>query len=180
MASGGFWKSEIKHEKEERIRIEDNAELRYALDYLFNAKWLLRSESFYREDKLGDNNKYTYFALGPGYRLWGEGQDKLDIITTYNHFWLANRAFTIELNAWAAAVDYKQVWLNGKVETFSDLQIAFPDLKGLDRITNINVGLRYLLTERIHLSVKYEFDETKSLLGAEKETSTIVGAGVNF
>lgn|GEM_PF-1089045 len=173
-------KSEIKYEKEEKIRTEDNAELRYALDYLFNDKWLLRSESFYREDKLGDNNKYTYTALGPGYRLWGEGQDKLDLIATYNHFWLANRVFTIELNAWAAALDYKQMWLGGKVETFSDAQIAFPDLQGLDRITNINVGLRYLLTQRVHLSLKYEFDETKSLLGSDRETSTILGAGVNF
>ena len=173
-------KSEIKHEQEGKIRKEDNAEQRYSLDYFLNDKWLLRSESFYREDKLGDNNKYAYIALGPGYRLWGEGQDKLDIITTHNRFWLTSKANTIELNAWAASLDYKQMWLGGKVETFSDAQVAFPDLQGLDRITNINVGLRYLLTQRIHLSLKYEFDETKSLLGSDQETSTILGAGVNF
>jgi len=173
-------KTEIKHEQEEKVRTEDNAELRYTLDYLLNDKWLVRSESFYREDKLGDNSRYKYVAVGPGYRLWGEGQEKLDLIATYNHFWLANKAFTIEFNAWAAGLDYKQIWLGGKVETFSDAQIAFPDLQWIDRITNINVGLRYLLTERVHLSVKYEFDETKSIVGSYKETSTILGAGVNF
>ncbi|HOY22200.1 MAG TPA: DUF481 domain-containing protein [Cellvibrio sp.] len=173
-------KSELKREKEAKVRTEDNAELRYALDYLLNDEWLLRSESFYREDNLGDMNKYTYLALGPGYRVWGEGRDKLDIITTYNHFWITNKAYAIELNAWAATIDYKQLWLDGKVETFSDMQIAFPDLEGLDSITNINLGLRYLLTQRVYLSLKYEFNETKSLLGSDRETSTILGAGVNF
>jgi hypothetical protein len=173
-------KSELKREQEEQRRTEDNAELHYTLDYFISEKWLIRGESFYREDNLGDHGRYTYLGAGPGYRLWGEGHDKLDFTTTYNHFWISKKNVSVQLDAWATGFDYKQYWLESKLETFSDVQIAFPDLIGVDRITNGNLGLRYLLTQRVYLSAKYEFDETTSSFGSTREESYTLGAGINF
>jgi hypothetical protein len=174
------FKTEIKREHEEGKYTEDSAELNYALDYLINNRWLIRSESEYLENNIGDRTQYTYTGLGPGYRLWGEGRDRLDIIAAYNYFWLSSDIFDLELKAWSVSVDFKKYWFDEKLETFADLQVAFPDFAGLDRLTDINIGLRYLLTKRIYLSLKYDLNETRSALGSSKETSTILGAGVNF
>ena len=173
-------KTEIKREQEEGKYTENSAELSYALDYLINDRWLVRSESDYRENNLGDNTQYTYTGLGPGYRFWGEGRDQLDVIASYNHFWLISNAYHLEMNAWAVVVDFKKFWFDEKLETFADLQVAFPDFKGLDRLTDLNIGLRYLLTKRVYLSLKYDLNESRSALGSSKETGTILGAGVNF
>jgi len=173
-------KTEIKREQEEEKYTEDSAQLNYALDYLINDRWLVRSETDYRENNIDNRTQYTYTGLGPGYRFWGEGRDQLDFIASYNHFWLVSDTYHIELNAWAIDVNFQKLWFDEKLETFADLQIAFPDLKGLDRLTDFNIGLRYLLTKRVYLSLKYDLNESRSTLGSSKEAGTILGVGVNF
>jgi len=173
-------KSEIKHEKEDSKATEDNAEITYALDYFINTHWLIRNENFYREDNLNSNSEYKYIELGPGYRLWGEGRDKLDFITSYNRVWLKSKSINLQLNAWALGIDYKQLWFNEKLETYADFQIMYPNWSAIDYISNSTIGLRYLLTHRIFMSAKYDLNETKTILSNDKEHSYTIGAGVNF
>jgi hypothetical protein len=173
-------KSEIKHEQEDSKKTEDNREITYALDYFITSHWLIRNENFYREDNLNNSSEYKYIELGPGYRLWGEGKDKLDFITSYNRLWLQTKNITLQLNAWALGVDYKQFWFNEKLETYADFHVMYPNWNKIDYISNSTIGLRYLLTHRVFVSAKYDFNETKTILGTDNDHSYTIGAGVNF
>ncbi|MCS6192681.1 DUF481 domain-containing protein [Shewanella baltica] len=173
-------KTEVRYETEDDLTKRNTLEGHYSLDYLINEHWLLRQEDFYQEDKLGTDTHSFYAALGPGYRFWGAGRDKLDFVVTYNHFWLGQQSFKLELNAWAASLNYKQYWFDGILESYADLQIAFPDIPAIDYISNSTLGLKYLLTQRIYLSFKYDFNDTKTVIGNTRDTSYTLGLGVNF
>lgn len=173
-------KTEVRYEAEDDLTKRNTLEGYYSLDYLLNEHWLLRQEDFYQEDKLGTDTHSYYAALGPGYRFWGAGRDKLDFVVTYNHFWLRQESFKLELNAWAASLNYKQYWFDGILESYADLQIAFPDMPAIDYISNSTVGLKYLLTQRIYLSFKYDFNDTKTVEGNTRDSSYTLGLGVSF
>lgn len=173
-------KTEVRYETEDDVTKRNTFEGHYSLDYLINEHWLLRQEDFYQQDKLGIDSHSYYAALGPGYRFWGAGRDKLDFVVTYNHFWLEQHSFKLELNAWAASLNYKQYWFGGILESYADLQIAFPDMPTIDYISNSTVGLKYLLTQRIYLSFKYDFNDTQTVIGNTRDTSYTLGLGVNF
>lgn len=174
------FKAESKRDKEDNHVSEDTLELNYTLDYLFNTHWLLRADTTYREEGVDVTNQYWYLGLGPGYRLWGEGKDKLDLIFAHNRFWFSADVAELELSAWAVALDYEQFWFDEKLETFSDSRIAFPTIQAIDFIANTSSGLRYYLSHNIHLSLKYDYKETRYQLGTIKDSSYVVGAGVNF
>lgn len=174
------FKSEIRYETENDTTKRNTIEGHYSLDYLISEHWLIRQEDFFQENNLGYNVSNYYAALGPGYRFWGIGRDKLDFIVTYNHFWLDSQIFTYQLNAWAGTLNYKQYWFDGNLETYADLQIAFPDIPTVEYITNSTIGLKYLLTERIYVSFKYDLNDTKSEKDNKKDTSYTLGLGVNF
>lgn len=172
--------AETKRDKERNKLTEDTLEFNYTLDYLINTHWLARADTAYREEGVDTTSHYWYLAAGPGYRLWGEGKDKLDAVFAYNHFWVGNRTLELELSAWSFGLDYQQFWLNEKLETFADARIAFPDIDIIDYISNTSSGLRYYLNHSIHLSLKYDYNETRYSLGTLKDSSYVLGAGVNF
>lgn len=174
------FKTESKRDKEYHHVTEDTLELNYTLDYLFDTHWLLRTDTTYREEGVDVTSQYWYLGLGPGYRLWGEGKDKLDLIFAYNRFWFNADVAELELGAWAAALDYEQFWFGDKLEAFSDSRIAFPTIQVIDFIANTSSGLRYYLSHNIHLSLKYDYNETRYQLGTIKDSSYVLGAGVNF
>lgn len=173
-------KAESKRDKEYNHVTEDTLELNYVLDYLFDTHWLLRADTTYREEGVELTNQYWYLGLGPGYRVWGEGKDKLDLIFAHNRFWFSADVADLELGAWALALDYEQFWFGDKLETFSDSHIAFPTIQAIDFIANTSSGLRYYLSHNIHLSLKYDYKETRHQLGTIKDSSYVLGAGVNF
>lgn len=172
--------AETKRDKERDKLTEDTLELHYTLDYLISTHWLVRADMSYREEGVDITSHYWYLAAGPGYRLWGEGKDKLDAIFAYNHFWVGNRTLDLELSAWSFGLDYQQFWLDQKLETFTDARIAFPDIDIIDYISNTSSGLRYHLNHSIHISLKYDYNETRFSLGTLKDSSYVLGAGVNF
>jgi hypothetical protein len=172
--------AETKRDKERDKLTEDTLELHYTLDYLINTHWLVRADTSYREEGVDITSHYWYLAAGPGYRLWGEGKDKLDAVFAYNHFWVGNRLLDLELSAWSFALDYQQFWLDEKLETFTDARIAFPEIDVIDYIANTSSGLRYHLNHSIHLSLKYDYNETRFSLGTLKDSSYVLGAGAKF
>lgn len=173
-------KGEVKRDKENHKVSEDTEEYNYTLDYLFSEHWLVRTGSTYREEGGNTHNRYSYVGVGPGYRLWGESDDKLDIILAYNHLWLRSGSLNTEMDGWGSKLDYQQFWFERKLETFADLQISHVYIDYLDYIVNSSAGLRYYLTHYIHLSFKYNYDETKHSFGSIKDSSYVLGAGVNF
>ncbi|MFG0456779.1 DUF481 domain-containing protein [Shewanella mangrovisoli] len=173
-------KSEVRYETEDKTTKRNTLEAHYSLDYLISDHWFLRQEDYYQEDKLNLDIRSYYAALGPGYRFWGVNRDKLDFVLTYNHFWLDYQVFTYELNAWAATINYKQYWFDGVLETYADLQIAFPDIPTIEYISDSTFGLKYLLTQQIYLSFKYDINETKSAVQHSRDISYSLGLGVNF
>lgn len=173
-------KAEAKRDKEHNKVTEDTLELNYTLDYLFDAHWLARADSTYREEGTDITSQYWYLGIGPGYRLWGEGKDKLDAIFSYNRFWFNTGPFDLELDAWATTLDYQQFWFNEKLETFADISIAFPTLDAIDYIANTSSGLRYYFEHNIHLSFKYDYNETRVISGIVRDSGYVLGAGVNF
>lgn len=172
--------TETKRDKEHSKLTEDTLELNYTLDYLINTHWLMRADTSYREEGVDITSHYWYLAAGPGYRLWGAGKNKLDAIFAYNRFWVGNRTLDLELSAWSLGLDYQQFWLAEKLETFTDTRIAFPDIDLIDYIANTSSGLRYHVNHSIHLSLKYDYNETRYSLGTIKDSSYVLGAGVNF
>lgn len=172
--------TETKRDKEHSKLTENTLELNYTLDYLINTHWLMRADTSYREEGVDITSHYWYLAAGPGYRLWGEGKNKLDAVFAYNHFWVGNRTLDLELSAWSLGLDYQQFWLAEKLETFTDARIAVPDIDLIDYIANTSSGLRYHLNHSIHLSLKYDYNETRFSLGTLKDSSYVLGAGVNF
>lgn len=172
--------TETKRDKEHSKLTEDTLELNYTLDYLINTHWLMRADTSYREEGVDITNHYWYLAAGPGYRLWGAGKNKLDAIFAYNRFWVGNRTLDLELSAWSLGLDYQQFWLAEKLETFTDARIAFPDIDPIDYIANTSSGLRYYVNHSIHLSLKYDYNETRYSLGTLKDSSYVLGAGINF
>lgn len=172
--------TETKRDKEHSKLTENTLELNYTLDYLINTHWLMRADTSYREEGVEITSHYWYLAAGPGYRLWGEGKNKLDAVFAYNHFWVGNRTLDLELSAWSLGLDYQQFWLAEKLETFTDARIAVPDIDLIDYIANTSSGLRYHLNHSIHLSLKYDYNETRYSLGTLKDSSYVLGAGVNF
>lgn len=174
------FKAESKRDKEHEKVTEDTIELNYTLDYLLDAHWLARTDSTYREEGVDIDSQYWYLGAGPGYRLWGEGKNKLDAIFSYNRFWLNSGPFDLELSAWGAALDYEQYWFSEKLETFADINIALPSGDLIDYIANTNSGLRYYFEHNIHISFKYDYNETRFILGTIRDSSYVLGAGVNF
>jgi hypothetical protein len=172
--------TETKRDKERSKLTEDTLELNYTLDYLINTHWLARADTSYREEGEEITNHYWYLAAGPGYRLWGDGKDKLDAVLAYNRFWVGNRILDLELRAWSLGLDYQQFWLAEKLETFTDARIAVPEIDLIDYIANTSSGLRYHVNHSIHLSLKYDYNETRFSLGTLKDSSYVLGAGVNF
>jgi hypothetical protein len=173
-------KGEVNRDKENHKVSEDTEEYNYTLDHLFSEHWLLRTDSTYREEGGNTRNRYAYVGVGPGYRLWGESEDKLDLILAYNHLWLRSGSLDTEMDGWGSKLDYQQFWFERKLETFADLQISHVYLDYLDYIVNSSAGLRYYFTHYIHLSFKYNYDETKHSFGSIKDSSYVLGAGVNF
>lgn len=173
-------KSEVRYETEEKTTKRNTLEAHYSVDYLISDHWLVRQEDYFREENLELDIRSYYAAIGPGYRFWGVNRDKLDFVLTYNHFWLDYQVFTYELNAWAATINYKQYWFDGVLETYADLQIAFPDIPTIEYISDSTFGLKYLLTQQIYLSFKYDINETKSTVQHSRDISYTLGLGVNF
>ncbi|MGL6123606.1 MAG: DUF481 domain-containing protein [Shewanella sp.] len=173
-------KSEVRYEKEDDMAKRNTIEGHYSLDYLISEHWLLRQEDFFQQDNLGNNVSNYYAALGPGYRFWGLSRNKLDFVVTYNHFWLESQILSYQLNAWAGTLNYKQYWFGGNLETYADLQIAFPNIPTVEYISNSTLGLKYLLTEQMYVSFKYDINDTKSEKDIKKDTSYTLGLGVNF
>jgi len=173
-------KSEVRYETEEKTTKRNTFEAHYSLDYLISEHWLVRQEDYFQEDRLDYPIQNYYAALGPGYRFWGIGRDKLDFVVTYNHFWLESQLFAYQLNAWATTINYKQYWFDGVLETYADLQIAFPDTPTIDYISDVTIGLKYLLTQHIYLSFKYDINETVSSALNTQNINYNLGLGVNF
>jgi hypothetical protein len=172
--------AEVKRDKENHRLTEDTEEYSYSLDYLFNEHWLLRTDSFYRAEGTTLHHYYTYAGTGPGYRLWGEDRDKLDFIVAYRRFWFKVQTIDIEMDAVSANLDYQQFWFDDKLETFADLEVSHMDLHGLDYIFNSNLGLRLYITHHLHISFKYDYNKTRYSFGSIKDSSYILGAGVNL
>ncbi|GIU33589.1 DUF481 domain-containing protein [Shewanella hafniensis] len=173
-------KTEVRYETEEKTTKRNTLEAHYSLDYLISEHWLLRQEDYFQEDRLDFPVRNYYAALGPGYRFWGIGRDKLDFVVTYNHFWLDSQIFTYQLNAWATTINYKQYWFDGVLETYADLQIAFPDTPTIDYISDSTIGLKYLLTQEIYLSFKYDINETQTPWHTTRDIKYNLGLGINF
>lgn len=173
-------KAESKRDKESARVTEDTIEANYTLDYLFDNHWFWRADSTYREEGVTTLNRYWYLGTGPGYRLWGEGKDKLDATFAYNRLWLNSGPLDWELGAWASALNYKQFWLDEKLETFSDVHISVPTIDGIDYIANTTSGVRYYFKYNIHVSLKYDYNETRLIVGTFKDSSYVLGAGANF
>ena len=173
-------KTESKRDKERNRVTEDTAELKYTLDYLFSNHWFMRADTTYREEGVNTVSHYWYVGGGPGYRVWGEDKDKLDLTIAYNRLWLASGPLDWELGAWALALDYKQFWLDEKFETFFDIHASMPTIDAIDYIANSSSGLRYYLKHNVHVSLKYDYNETRFILGTVKDSSYVLGAGVNF
>lgn len=173
-------KAESKRDKERARVTEDTIEANYTLDYLFDNHWFWRADSTYREEGVTTLNRYWYLGTGPGYRLWGEGKDKLDATFAYNRLWLNSGPLDWELGAWASALNYKQFWLDEKLETFSDVHISVPTIDGIDYIANTTSGVRYYFKYNIHVSLKYDYNETRLIVGTFKDSSYVLGMGANF
>ncbi len=95
-------KAESKRDKEKNKVTEDTIDFNYTLDYLFDTHWFARLNSVYREEGVDITSQYWYLGAGPGYRLWGEGKDKPDAISSYNRFWFSTGQIDFELSAWGA------------------------------------------------------------------------------
>jgi hypothetical protein len=174
------FKNETNYDKEEDSTTEDTTEFRYALDYFFDAQWLLRNENVYREDNLPPDNRYILTGVGPGYRLWGEQRNRLDIIATYNHLWFSSDDLDQNISAWAITLDYMQFWFNDKWETFADAQVVYPDIESVDPILDMDIGLRYLLTRKVFVTIRYDYNETQSKEEKVVDSGYVLGVGVNF
>lgn len=174
------FKSEARYETEENTTKRNTVEGHYSLDYLISEHWLVRQEDYFQENKNNINIRNYYAALGPGYRFWGIGRDRLDFVLSYNRFWIDSELFTYQLNAWAATLNYKQYWFNGTLEAYADFQIAFPDIPSIDYISDSTIALKYLLTRQIYLSLKYDINETKSVVQHDKDISYTFALGINF
>ncbi|HTF98337.1 MAG TPA: DUF481 domain-containing protein [Cellvibrio sp.] len=174
------FKAESKRDKDRSRVTEDTVEASYTLDFLLDSHWLLRSDNLYREEGVDIVSQYWNLGAGPGYRLWGEGKDRLDTIITYNRLWLKAGPTELEFGAWAFALNYKQLWLNEKLETFSDIHISDPIIDQINYITNTSSGLRYYFQHNIHISFKYDYNETRFKFGLIKDSSYVLGVGVSF
>lgn len=173
-------KGEVKRDKQKHHLTENTQEYEYILDYLFNSHWLLRSDIVYREEGTEITSDYIHTGLGPGYRLWGESENKLDIILSFDRFWFDIGPFELTLNALSTKLDYNQYWLNRKLQLFSDVQVSHIYHVNIDYIANTSSGLRYHLTDHIHFSFKYEYNKTKYALGDVKDSSYVLGAGMSL
>lgn len=173
-------KTNINYDKDQQLITEDMGEFTYALDYFFDDHWLVRSENTYEENNLPPNNQYTLTGAGPGYRLWGEQRNRMDVIATYNYLWFSSDEFDGEFKGWAITLDYMKFWFNDKLETFADVQMVFPDVEAVDPIIDLDVGLRILLTRKIFLSLRYDYNETTAAQERVVDSGYVVGAGINF
>lgn len=178
------WRNRLKAEKKEeknRSQLTEKAEeFNYTLDYLFNNHWLMRNDVTYRKEGTDVTSQYRYWGAGPGYRLWGEGQNKLDAIISYNRLDLRSEPLHWQLGAWALTLNYKQFWLDEKLEVFSDLKMAFPTISAIDYIANSSSGLRYYFQHNINASFKYDYNETRLSFLTIKDSGYVLGVGFNF
>ncbi len=173
-------KAETKRDKSHNRVTEDTLETNYRVDYLFNSHWFVRSASSYRIEGVELETSYWNTGIGPGYRLWGQRKDKLDVIVTYNRFGLKAGPLNWHFSAYALNLDYQQFWFNEHLETFVDVEMAIPNIDWVDYLANTSSGIRYYLSHNIHLSLKYDFNETHMDAGTTQDSSYTLGAGVSF
>lgn len=173
-------KAEAKRDKEHQRVTEDTFETNYQLDYFLDTHWFVRSASTYRKEGTDIDSHYWYSGLGPGYRLWGESKNKLDAVLTYNRFWFALGPLDWTFDAYTLTLDYQQFWFDGRLETFTDIEVAYPNISVIDYIANTSSGLRYHFQHNIHVSLKYDFNESKLNNSKSRDSSYVLGAGVSF
>lgn len=172
--------AEIQRGELHGIANEDVLEINYTPDYLISSHWLVTVDTSYREEGVDTIGRYSHIGIGPGYRFWGEDKDQLDFMLSADKIWIRGGAIELELNAIAAGLDYRQFLLSERLESYIDYRITYPDWSGIDYIVNSTLGLRYSFTHYVYLSVKYDLNKTRYVLGTLQERETNLVLGVKF
>ena len=169
---------EVKRGELHGIPNEDFFEINYTPDYLISSRWLVTADTSYREEGVDAVSYYSHFGVGPGYRFWGEAKDQLDLMISADKIRIKSGSVDLELNAIAAGIDYRQFFLNERLESYVDYRTTYPDWSGIDYIINTTLGLRYSFTHYLYFSVKYDIDKTRYALGTlqDRETNLVLGA----
>lgn len=171
---------EVKRGEQHGKANEDVLEINYTPDYLISSHWLVTVDTSYREEGVDTVSKYSHIGIGPGYRFWGEDKDQLDIMLSADKIWIRRGSIDLELDAIAAGLDYRQFLLSERLESYIDYRITYPDWSGIDYIINSTFGLRYSFTHYLYLSVKYDINKTRYVLGTLQERETNLVLGVKF
>ncbi|HSC67724.1 MAG TPA: DUF481 domain-containing protein [Cellvibrio sp.] len=172
--------AEIKQGELQGIANEDVLEINYTPDYLINSHWLVTVDTSYREEGIDTVSTYSHAGIGPGYRFWGDAKDQLDFTLSGDKIWIKSGSINLQMNAIAAGIDYQQFFLNERLESYIDYRITYPDWSGIDYIVNSTLGLRYSFTHYVYLSVKYDINKTRYLLGTLQDRETNFVLGVKF
>lgn len=184
-------KAGLKKKTENSVRKDNNYEVTYDLDHFFTEHWFLRLHGRRKRDYLGHDTTEDEFGAGPGYQFWDNEQGHFNLSTQFSRteftyhidlteFGLGQLPVEFKFNNINLNWDYRQQIGTHGLELFTKGYVYWPHEVPIEYVSSSETGARYYLTDRVHLSLRYEYEyaeiDPKSLCNRRY----FLGVGVNW
>ena len=169
-------------EEENGTASKEQDRISLAYNYLFSDRWFFALNSKIERDPIARIDHRYSLNPGLGYDIWNTDNKTLNV--QFGAGYASEKTDTGDESStqvdWRAEFKYR--FENMNMEAFHDHHI-YRNISGRkNTVLNSQTGLRYSLTEAIHLNVQLDYDyDTEPVEGTEKDDLTFVfGAGVTL
>lgn len=174
------FKSEKEEDKESTTK--DRWLVKYSYNRFLNPSWYVLGNAGWEQNKMQSLNSRTTLGVGAGHQFWDEPGLNLKVELGVSQIWEKYTDPDDKRNNqaihWALNYDQK-VW--EQITLFHDQDI-FRRLSSSSWLLQTATGLRYKLTDLLHLSLRYEFDYEGDPQPGKKESdsSLLFGLGASW
>ncbi|GAB7533477.1 DUF481 domain-containing protein [Pseudomonas sp. 3A(2025)] len=175
-------KGEYNRETQDDVVSTDNWSAEYSLDYFITDKFFWDGRVNYKRDKIEDLTRERTVGTGPGYQFWDDelGAFKVGALLNRTDYEFTNGQKE-NFYAVAGTWDYNRYLVGKKFEFFTNGELGKPLSSVADYALDVEVGLRYKVTDWASLNLKAEKDIISgSSNGDVDKTRYTAGFGVTW
>ncbi|KEQ19204.1 DUF481 domain-containing protein [Endozoicomonas numazuensis] len=174
------WRTEQEDDDEKRIK--DYWQLKYDYNRFLSPEWYLSGSGGWEKDQIKGLEYRVNLGLGLGHQFWGEPELNLRAELGASEIWekFEDPGERKETPAAHWALHYDQLFWE-TMTLFHDQDI-FRRFKSSSWLLQTATGIRYKLTDVLHMSIRYEFDyDDAPQAGKKKDDSALLfGLGASW
>ena len=174
------WRTEQEDDDEKRIK--DHWQLKYDYNRFLSPKWYLSGSGGWEKDQIKDLEYRVTLGLGLGHQFWDEPELNLRAELGASEIWekFEDPGDRKKTPAAHWALHYDQLFWE-KVTLFHDQDI-FRRIRSNSWLLHTATGVRYKLSDLLHMSIRYEFDcDEVPQTGKKKDDSALLfGLGASW